>query len=205
MLNGVGIKVKDSDVPRVLGSLVSSSVESSLFMTRSEIRVFDHGDHFRFMLQPTDGTSGVNWIARLANKYFYVGYCAKQVLRSPDFKPTSGVTTEVAVLKGMFFRESSRTTGNIRDEASKRYFTKPNAELACLLRENFTDDDIEAMGLLRIVVMHEPINDSCGRPSLLGASRDSAGRQFRTTQSSPDRKWGSDNGFAFVVSQVSSQ
>lgn len=59
-----------------------------------------------------DGTTGEDWIKRLEGKGFHVGDYAKQVLRSPDFKPTSGVTTEVAVLKGVLFLDNDRESRN---------------------------------------------------------------------------------------------
>ncbi len=79
------------------------------------------------------GTTGENWIKRLPGTGFRVGYYAKKVLRSPDFKPTSGVTTEVAVLKGMLFEDNDRITNKIRAQADRRKLSKPNAELACLI------------------------------------------------------------------------
>ena len=153
----------------------------------------------------SDGTTGEDWIKRLEGNGFRVGDYAKQVLRSPDFKPTNGVTTEVAVLKGMLFEDNDRITKKIRAEADKRKLSKPNAELACLIREKFTDKEIEAMGLWYIVAMHEPINDSGGGPSLLSASRDDGGRWLGAYNDRPDYGWDRDDGFAFAVSQVSSQ
>lgn len=153
----------------------------------------------------SDGTTGEGWITRLESKGFRVGDYAKQVLRSPDFKPTNGVTIEVAVLKGMLFEDQSRITSKIRAEADKRKLSKPNAELACLIRKKFTDKEIEAMGLRYIVAMHEPINDSDGDPNLLSADRDSGGRWLDAYYGRPDDRWGRDDGFAFAVSQVSSQ
>ena len=150
----------------------------------------------------SDGTTGEDWIKRLEGNGFRVGDYAKQVLRSPDFKPTSGVTTEVAVLKGMLFKDNDRITKKIRAEADKRKLSNPNAELACLIREKFTDKEIEAMGLWYIVVMHEPINDSDGDPSLLLASRDDDGRRLGAYCDRPDYRWDRDYGFAFAVSQV---
>src|SRR3989344_2067345 len=125
----------------------------------------------------SDGTTGKDWIARLESKGFCLldGY-AKQLLSSLDFKPTNGVTTEVAVLKGMLFEGDDRTSKTIRAEADKRKLTKPNAEVACLIREKFADKELEAMGLLWIVVMHEPIKDSGGYPRLLRAGRRGGGR-----------------------------
>jgi hypothetical protein len=153
----------------------------------------------------SDGTTGEDWIKRLGGNGFHVGDYAKQVLRSPDFKPTSGVTTEVAVLKGMLFKDNDRITKKIRAEADKRKLSKPNAELACLIREKFTDKEIEAMGLWWIVAMHEPINDSVGVPDLLGADRDGDGRWLSAYYDGPVSRWFRDCGFAFAVSQVSSQ
>jgi hypothetical protein len=66
------------------------------------------------------GTTGEDWITRLESKGFRVGDYARQVLPSRDFKPTNGVTTEVAVLKGTLFEDHNRTTENIRAEADKR-------------------------------------------------------------------------------------
>ena len=153
----------------------------------------------------SDGTIGEDWIKRLEGNGFRVGDYAKQVLRSPDFKPTNGVTTEVAVLKGMLFKDNNRITKKIRADADKRKLSKPNAELACLIREKFTDKEIEAMGLIWIVAMHEPINDSVGDPRLLCADRYGGGRWLYACDDRPDDGWNRDHGFAFAVSQVSSQ
>jgi len=148
----------------------------------------------------SDGTTGEDWIKRLDGNDFRVGDYAKQVLRSPDFKPTNGVTTEIAVLKGMLFEDNDRSTKKIRAEADKRKLEKPNAELACLIREKFTDKDIEAMGLWYIVAMHEPINDSDGDPYLLSADRYDDGRWLSACDYRPDYRWFRGLGFAFAVS-----
>ena len=148
----------------------------------------------------SDGTTGPQWIERLEGKGFRLSDYAKQVLRSPDFKPTNGVTTEIAVLKGMLFEDNDRSTKKIRAEADKRKLEKPNAELACLIREKFTDKDIEAMGLWYIVAMHEPINDSDGDPYLLSADRYDDGRWLSACDYRPDYRWFRGLGFAFAVS-----
>jgi hypothetical protein len=147
----------------------------------------------------SDGTTGEDWIPRLESKGFRVGDYAKQVLCSPDFKPTSGVTTEIAILKGMLFEENNRITKNIRAEADKRKLLKPNAEVACLIREKFTDKEIEAMGLTWIIAMHEPINDSDGAPALLNANRNGAGQWLGSCDDRPGRSWDREDGFAFEV------
>lgn len=153
----------------------------------------------------SDGATGKDWIKRLEGNGFCVGDYAKQVFRSPDFKPTNGVTTEVAVLKGMLFEDDNRITKKIRAEADKRKLSNPNAELACLIREKFTDEEIDAMGLVWIVAMHEPINDSVGDLGLLRANRGGGGRWLNACRGGPGNRWYRNGGFAFAVSQVSSQ
>ena len=152
----------------------------------------------------SDGTTGPQWIERLERQGFHVGSCAKRVLLSSAFEPTSGVTTEVAVLKGEFFEAGDRVTENIRAAATRCGFVPPSAEAACLIREMFTDKDIEAMGLWWIVTMHEPINDSDGVPVILGANRLGDGRCLYASFDEPGGRWYRDGGFAFAVSQVSS-
>lgn len=157
----------------------------------------------------SDGTTGNEWIARLKKKGFRISARAKSVLRSPDFKPTSGVTTEVAVLRGMLFNTNHRVTKKIRVEADKRKLEKSNAEVACLIREKFMDEEIEVMGLCRIAVMHELIKDSDGDPfSLCVCLQDVGfhnGRRLDAYHDSPDVWHSRDEGLVFAVSQVSSQ
>ena len=150
----------------------------------------------------SNGTTGPEWIKRLGNKGFLLENYAKSVLCSPDFKPTSGVNYEVAILKGMLFENDDRITRKIRAEASRRNLAKPHAEVACLIRDNFSDEEIEAMALWWIVVMHEPIKDSDGNPGLLDVTRNGGGHWLRAYYVRPDDRWSRDGGFAFVVSQV---
>ena len=182
--------------------------DAALKFLRGELTVSEPTRSWReqdgviYLSVTSDGTTGPEWIAHLEKKGFLVGDYAKSVLCSKDFKPTSGITTEIAILKGMLFEDSNRVTKKIRVEAESRKLTKPNAEVACLIRENFSYEEIEAMGLWRIVVMHEPINDYRGDPKLLSANRNGNGAWLNTDYDNPDSKWHRGNGFAFGVSQV---
>jgi len=186
--------------------------DASLRFLRGELTVFEPACKWReqdgviyFTLPSTDGTTGPQWIKRLEDKGFRLSKWAKDVLNSADFAPTNGTIYEIAVLKGMLWDDNQRITKNIRAEADDRNFKKPNAEVACLIREMFTDKEIEDMGLWWIVAMHEPINDSGGAPNLLGADRYVDGQWLSTTYDRPDYAWSRGNGFAFVASQVSAQ
>lgn len=185
--------------------------EAAMRFLRGELTVSEPTRRWReqdgviYFIVVSDGTTGPEWIGRLEKKGFQVGDYAKSLLRSSDFKPTNGVTTEIAVLKGMLFEDSERITRKIRTEADKQNFTKPNAEVACLIREMFTNEEIKEMGLMRFVVMHEPINDFDVDPYLLRVGRRDGGRWLDAFCDMPGIGWDRDSGFAFAVSQVSSQ
>ncbi len=190
------------------GDILSSVRE--VILGRSEIKPKEHAwteenGIIRFSVT-SDGTTGPAWIKRLEKKGFRIGDHARSILKSKDFKPTSGITTEVVVLKGMLFSDENRVTKKIRAYAETLSFNsqkpeKPNPEIACLIREKFSDEDLEAMGLAWIVAMHEPINDSGGNPSLLGADRDDDGSWLGAGLDNPGGRWIGDGGFAFALPQ----
>ncbi len=151
----------------------------------------------------TNGLTGRQWIKRFEKLGIKLSDYAKSLLLSPDFKPTkAGVTIPIEVLKGQLFTDEDRTTTNIRASADKRGLTKPNAEIACLIRETFSDKEIEAMGLTWIITMHEPINDSDGDPLLLGARRYDDRPWLGACCVKPGDRWHRSRGFAFVASPV---
>ena len=185
--------------------------EGALKLLRGELAVskptrsWREQDGVIYFSVTSNGRTGPQCIARSEKKGFRVNDYAKQVFRSDAFHPTKGKTTEIAVLKGLLFSDSDRITEKIREEAGKRQLIKPNAEVACLIREKFSDQELEAMGLWGIVVMHEPIKDSDGDPDLLSAYRSDSGRSLNAYCDRPDLRWPRGHGFAFAVSQVSPQ
>lgn len=153
----------------------------------------------------SNGMTGEQWIVHLEAKGYSVADYAKSVLCSPDFKPTKGVTTEIAVLKSELFNNYDRTTTKIRVFAADHKLEAPNAEVACLIREMFTNKEIKAMDLCSIVAMHKPIKDSSGISCFLGANTGNDRRWLTTFHCGPGGEWGHYCGFAFAVSQASSQ
>lgn len=155
----------------------------------------------------SDGTTGEEWITRLESKVFRISNYAKGILRSNNFKPTSGITTEIAVIKGMFFKDNDRITKRIRAYAKKHQLFDPNTEVACLIRDKFSDKEIKAMGLQWIAVMHKPIKDSDGDLRLLGVSRSDGGSWLYAgyDDAVSDGLWDGGGGFAFVLSSSSAK
>jgi len=177
-------------------------INSGEWIVSKRARFWQEKDGVIYFSVTSDGTTGPEWIERLGKKGFQIEDYAKILLRSDDFKPTSGVTYIITVLKGEMFFVNDRITKNICAEADKKGFTKPNAEVACLIRENFSDKEIKAMGLWWVVVMHEPIKDSVGDSGLLFTGRHGVGRWLFAHHCGGSYKWGRGDGFAFVVSQV---
>jgi hypothetical protein len=119
----------------------------------------------------SDGTTGEGWINRIQNSDLRVAGFAKEVLRSKYFKPTTGVTTEIAVLNGLLFENNLHMIQRFRDEATLRDLT-PNAEVACLIRVKFNDNMLRALGFDVILVMHDSMR-TADNSWLLGVARDS--------------------------------
>jgi len=116
----------------------------------------------------SDGTTGREWISRLERGGFALGWYVDQVLLSEEFVPTSGVTTELVVLTKGLFQKGAPTTEQVRAGAQTRGFAPPNVEVACLIREKFYQGEMIDMGVDPLIVMHEPIPDHDGDPTLLG-------------------------------------
>ncbi|MCK9351220.1 MAG: hypothetical protein WCT49_01580 [Candidatus Paceibacterota bacterium] len=57
------------------------------------------------------------------------------------------------------FHPDELETSIIRKEAHRRGWISPPAEVACLLREKFSTEDINSFGLTRLAIMHEPYPD----------------------------------------------
>lgn len=153
----------------------------------------------------SDGASGPQALKNLQDLGFRVGDCAKSMLLSKDYKPSlAGTVHDVIVMRGTDFNDSDRITKKIRAKAKKLGFLTPNAEVAYLLRKNFSDEDLKAMGLLWIMVMHDAIEDFDGDPLLLNMDCYDEGPWLLSNCGKPGSKWSVIGGFAFVRQQVSS-
>jgi len=179
-------------------------VNSGEWVVSEVIRPWRKQENVIYFSITSDGTPGEEWVVRLKDKGFDMGEREKRILRSNAFRPTCAITTEVAVLKGILFADNGRITRNIRAEAGTRKLQGPNVEAACLIREKFADNqEIRAMGLRSIVVMHKPIAIGGGL-NLLGTYIDSLyGFGINAYCGDPNYEWDRRDGFAFAVSSQS--
>lgn len=153
----------------------------------------------------SDGRTGADFIRTMARKRCILSLQASDVLCKKPFDVfvTSGVMYETVVILGSEFSDSERITANVRKEANRRKYVIPPAELAPLLREKLGDEELKAMGLYWLVVMHEPIMDSGGRATQLLLSRDGDRRLTVDFDADSDRGWPREIGFAFLAPEGS--
>lgn len=149
----------------------------------------------------SDGTSGPEWYDRLENKGVKIYKYAKEVLFSPEFEPTSGYVTEIAVLRGTSFlgrkwRIRKWNINNAKKIAAKLNLFELRAEDACLTRERITDGILNNLGLYWINPLHKPINGLTIYPSRYGS-----GNALVTHDSNPHYPYHPNTGFAFGVSR----
>jgi len=149
----------------------------------------------------TPGLTGTQWITRLEKGNYNISSYAKQLLLSPDFI-SSKTTCEIVIVKCSDVGKEYPTTKEIRAYAKAQGYLTPSPELACIIRETISDEEIKEMGLWYIVAMHEPIKNSVGDPSLLDSYRADDGRWLSANYGRPDDMWSDCGGFAFVVPQV---
>jgi hypothetical protein len=150
----------------------------------------------------SDGTTGPDWITRLEQEDSCLSDFTKSLLRSNDFKPTNGVTTKIAVLKGILFDDEKRTIRNIFAEADKRKLTKPSAEVACLICEFFLGEEPEVQDFFYLSVMHKSINGFDGKSGYLGVDYHNVDPELYAEDYDLDSQRGWDEGFAFAVPQA---
>jgi len=145
------------------------------------------------------GTTGMQWYDRLRAKRSMVDRYAQDVLKSEDvWRLEEGETIEVVVLYSQFFSHGEHDYKSIcgRDNSFGEAFGTLNHEVACIICNQFTIEDMKMMGLSSIVVMSEPVEGK-----LLSVEREPnrVSPSVMGLYVSPDTKLlRPDIGFAFV-------
>lgn len=154
----------------------------------------------------SNGKAGSDWVMHFAQKKYPVVDYAKQVLTiqhedgKVTFVGTNGVTYKPVVIPGDCFTDDERTTENIRSVGASFKLITPPAELACILRDALTNEQIREM-CLWLIPMHDPIEDADGNPSLLGVSALVAKSYLIACLGYPTKRWNREYGFVFLSPQ----
>ncbi|OHA58594.1 MAG: hypothetical protein A2571_02380 [Candidatus Vogelbacteria bacterium RIFOXYD1_FULL_44_32] len=196
------------NIDEVIGDL-QTTIDNPQASTTSRWRIAEDG-LIHFSLTST-GETGAQWADWFTVNKFAVGseFGSRYILRSASFKPSQvGTVYKIAVLPGNLFEKKRDWTSisNVRAEADRqglKHGEEMNAEIACLLRREFANKELEAMGLFWVVCLHEPIADGHGFLSLLGPGCYSGGRWFSAFRCGPDDVFPTKYHFATLVSVIS--
>ena len=146
-LGRIMVQMKESDPVKVVNLINSGAVYLSNIKTGWE----KTDDTVSFSVI-SDQTSGPQWLKRLKNKGVYVDDTARKMLLSKDFKPTDEVVTKVVVFRvpyAMFGNDASPSP----IAESKGVIEAVNGmELACLIRDKFTNTQFFLMGCSQLVI-----------------------------------------------------
>lgn len=150
----------------------------------------------------TLGLSGKDWIMRLEKGKYQISSYARDLILSKEFeaaRPKKGQMLDIQFVKVKDLGKSSATTKELKDYAKEKGWAVPTPEVALLIREAMSDKQMEEMGIWYIAALHDPIKDSDGGPSVLGADRDGGGRWVSTYWGRPGSRWSALGAFAFFL------
>lgn len=146
----------------------------------------------------SDGRDANALITAIEAKDRKVSDRAKDIMYKPQFKTSSGKTYRLAIIKGDEFADDERTTTDIFAEAERRGLQRPPAEVAALLREKYSQDEL---GFPYVAVMHEPICDSDGDPFVLALYCGGAAAWLLAVRAYPGSRWRREGVFVFLARQ----
>lgn len=143
------------------------------------------------------------WLTRMQKRNREIGWKTYMLLNPETFKFLPPGEYDIAILKGSSFRNADRTLNKIREKANNMGLVTPHASIACLVREQFSDAEIESMGFMEIVTVHEPIKHHFGYDDygkyLLTIGWTINARIFDATWANPEYERLRKTGFVFLV------
>lgn len=142
------------------------------------------------------GESGDQLTSILDEKGITVGELAQAIIQNSEFVSSSGVTYKPVMVIGDQFSDNI-VTSNVQKFAVKMKYVTPPVELAPLLRMSISNEEMERLGLLWIIVMHREL---VGAPGLLGLDR-SGGVRLHAYVGGASRRWLRKTGFVYLAPQ----
>lgn len=164
---------------------------------------FDNEGNIHFTVT-SNGMTCEQWESHLESRGRHLCEEARDVLRRASEAPTNGVPYHIVVVQAdRLVSARYPLTRDICAAAGQRGWIEPHWEVACLIRDAFTDKQFEQMGLWNIITMHEPIKSSKGYPRVFVSSRHNTDSGWLGTECPGTHKsgttWSRSTKFAFVV------
>lgn len=142
----------------------------------------------------TDGMSGNKLIKRLENRNIILTEEAKIIMKLKTFTPTKDLRINIEILRGAKFKAGFKLS-EVKKFAKDQYLLIPSIEIAFLMREQISYNDMEEMRLKRIIVMHRPC-----KCRLLSLELDGYAPKIATVKTDC-ADWRQSDGFAFVINK----
>ncbi len=116
------------------------------------------GQEVKYFTVVTEGISGQKWIERLEFEGVELSDKAKEILLSDIFVPTSGRVINLALITREALRDTRHTLGEADAFAQTKGLKEiGDIEVACLVAERFSRDNLRSLGMSSIVVVHTPL------------------------------------------------
>jgi hypothetical protein len=158
----------------------------------------------RYFSVTSNGRSGQDWIDYLQELCRPAGSHAGKTLLSPDFFDSSWadrITTELAVVLGFRFTHEERVTSSLIAFGVDQGWHRPAPDVACLIRDKFTDKQLAAMGVGKALnVLCKPLVPIPGEdPVILSVNRTSTGGMLGAPCGKDDGTWIPQDAFCWEV------
>lgn len=179
-------KIDFKDVISILDDIILKHQQPEDLTTR---KIFER-ENILYVSVTADGSTSEEWKTRLTNKGITLGKFS-----SYNLFPTRK-TYKLAIIKPECVKKFRRTTLNVREFARDLGFLPATDEIAFLLREKISDEELAANNLWGIIFPNE---DRGGSYARLYANRYGAGNNLGPINCRPGYQWGDALGFCFVV------
>jgi hypothetical protein len=146
----------------------------------------------------SNGFTSAQWESHFESRGWIISTPVRQLLHSAIEAPTDGTTYNIVVYTG---KNERKTPNKICAVADKKGWVKTHWEVTCLIRDKFSDEQLDRMGVIYIITMHEHIKCSDGDFVLLGSTRSGNRNGLSAHGGRPDDYWYMHPGFAFEIPQ----
>lgn len=126
-----------------------------------ERKWYEEGGVIHFSVTTGDST-GLNILERLMKKGIRVSPSLRERLTADGFYPTQKAISYLEVFKGEYFDHDKCTLDSVRIEAGWRDLHSVSLEVACAVREKFTDKELDDMGICNLLFVGGLITDMAG-------------------------------------------
>lgn len=153
------------------------------------------------------GLTGAEQVVRLTTGGHKLSDWARDILLKPDYDESHRLETgkeyKVMLVFGREIKkDKDRSSANLKAIAIRDLGEQSGiglkGEIALLVREKFTNAELEAMGIWYIAVLHKSIIDSAGDASVLNSNRYNDSSWVGANCGLPDHRWRDNGAFAFL-------